>query len=585
MGLNTLETAYVNGQVIDASHINELTLALLGQLVGRDANGVPTPGQSLGTLAIPWGNIYATGLILNGEAIDTSLITALANRIVSGQTRSLSGQPDFLRADGAALACEILGATTDLVLSINNSAVSVTSDLSKTGLSAAPNTNNTAQINDTTMSNDEYAGEYGAAIEEIIIDNVGSEVSALVGQIVAFQTPTGEIFKGYLESATKIINVFRGYYFDDTGTPIERGNLSNNDTITLMKIGYIFVEDNGTTVDVTYTTPSISFTAPSGPSTGDYWFDISNQVWKRYSGIAWEIIDRILIGEIVSDDTNTIASRSYDFSNQFRELNTAEITIKSSEIIETVNREVRVNVYGTELIIDLSKLSWNITTDLETGLTEAASTDYYLYVDSDGQTIISTRKPYYRPDLKGWYHPYHTWRCVSVCFNDSSSDLVAAAHVPYNSEVTEQKVVIKNQSTSPQASASGTVTTCGINTREKDTEIIHISSNQIYVLPGQNDYFIRQYVFAADDAQILFYDVTGSTYREDGEAAFIGSGANAGNFLALKGNLRIDKTRIYEVRAYTQTSNPNGLGRLSHSAAGNPATTNTFLNGEINRSK
>lgn len=432
MSTNTLAT-YSNGDIIDASHPNEITLALKGELVGRNSNGIPTPSQSLGTLAIPWGNVYADGLILNGLAVDTSQITSLPNRVVSGQTRSFSSMPDFLRANGAALEFDVLGATVDLVLSINNTAVSVSSDLNKTGITAAPSTNNTADINDTNISNDLFAGESDEGINELTIDAVGTEVSARVGQIVAFRTPTGEIFRGLLKDSTTITNVFRGFYFNSSGNPIERGNLSNNDTITLMNIGFVFIEDNGTTVDVSYRTPSISYNAPTSPQTGDYWFDISNQVWKRYSGTTFEIINRILVGEIVSDDTNTIASRSLDFSNPYNDFSNIDVDIQTSEIVESRLKSNVVNVYGTQIQIDFNKIQWNITTDLETGLIEAPDTKYFLYLSDEGQTVISDQKPFLRNDLKGKYHPYHSWRCVGEIYNDSSSDIDFVASLQYRS--------------------------------------------------------------------------------------------------------------------------------------------------------
>ena len=424
MSINTLETSYANGQVVDASHINELTLALLGVMVGRNTSGIPTPSQNLGSLAIPYGNFYADGIILGGFALDVSQVTAAPNRIVSGKTRALSSSPDFLRANGSALEFDVLGLTKDLVLTINNTATSVVTDITKTGLSAAPAANNTAAVNDTTMTNDLYAGEFDAEIPDIIIDAALSEVTSLVGQTVAFKTPTGEIFTGFLKSTILITNVFRGYYFDDTGSPIVRGNLSNNDVLTLMKIGWVFVEDNGTTVDVTNLTPVYDFTAPSGPSTGQYWFDISSQVWKRFSGVTFEIIDRILIGHVISDATNTIAQRANDFSNQFRELNNVELEIDTVEIIKSKSEYQRVNVYGTELKIDGTKLSWNITTDLASPLSESASTYYTVYLTDKGEEVLDFERAYWRADLRGWYHPYHSWLKIGEIRNDSSSDIV-----------------------------------------------------------------------------------------------------------------------------------------------------------------
>lgn len=420
MSLNTLETSYVNGQIIDASHINELTLSLLGQFVGRDANGVPTPNQSLGTLAIPWGNLYANGIILDGQAVDTSQITSLPNRIVSGKTRPLSSMSDFIRANGGALEFTVEGDAVDLVLSINNTAVSVSTDLVKAGIVAGPSANNTADVNDTGMASDFFAGEDGSIIT---IDNVGSEFTTKVGQIIALKGPANEIFTGVLKNTSTITNVFRGYYLDSAGTPIKREALSNNDTITLLNIGWVFLEDNGTTIDVSYATPVIAYEAPNSPATGQYWFDIQNQVWKRYSGTSFEIIDRILIGQVVADDTAVIASRSFDFSKQYDDFNNAFVVEQSDEIVTVRELSSRINVYGFEVVHDLTKLSWNITTDLETGLIEAPSTQYYCYVSDEGQPVISDQKPYERLDLKGFYHPYESWRCIAKFFNNSSSDI------------------------------------------------------------------------------------------------------------------------------------------------------------------
>lgn len=422
MALNTLETAYVNGEVIDASHVNELTLALLQDFVGRDANGIPSPLQNLGTLAIPWNNLYAQGIILGGQAIDTSQITSAPNRVVSGATRPLSSLGDFLRADGTTTEYTVLGDTVDLILAINNSAVSVDTDIVVAGVSTAPSTNNTAAINMPGLSGSLYAGELDDFYPEFGIDAVGSEITALTGQVAAFMTEAGEIFQALIKDGTTISNAYRGYYFDDTGTPINRDTITDNELITLLKIGWVFVEDNGTTVDTSYRTPFVSYNAPTSPQSGDYWFDISNQVWKRYSGVSFDIINRILIGQVVSDSTGVIASRSYDFTKDFQEQNNADIEVTSGEIVKTKSEKSLINVYGTELSFDLSKPTWNVTTDLESGVIEAPNTTYFLYLSDEGQEVISDKKPYVRRDLAGRYHPYESWRFVGTVFNDGSQD-------------------------------------------------------------------------------------------------------------------------------------------------------------------
>jgi hypothetical protein len=485
MGTNTLETEYENGDTIDAAHVNELTQAMVGTFVGRGTDGVPALGKSLGSLALPWGNIYASGLILDEVAIDTSLISASPNRIVSGKTRTLSDMPDFLRADGAALEFDLLGLSTNLVVSINNSAVTVSTDITKTGFTAAPSSNNTCAVNDATMSNDKYAGEEGT---EIIIGTVGTEISSRVGQVIALSNGT-EIMMGYVKSATVLSNVKRGLFFDSAGAPLVRANLSNTSTLTILSLGWVFVEDNGTTVDVSYRTPVVSYSSPSSPTTGDYWYDLSNNVWNRYSGASFEIINRILIGVIAANTTACLGARCFDFSNGFSELNNVIVEVSTTEIVKTKNLNHVLNVYGTVLSFINTFPLWNITTNLESPLVEASSTMYYLYISTQGQTVISTERPYHRPDLHGYYHPYHSWRCLGDSYNDGSSNIVFANSYKYNVNYKPRIAVASDTKTSGTAgggSSTGSFLTRTLNTlSDPDGIIIALTSNQLFLAPGK----------------------------------------------------------------------------------------------------
>lgn len=561
MSTNTLETSYTNGSIIDSSHLNEVTLSLLGDFVGRNSSGVPATGNNLGTLALPWGNLYCTGVILGGVALDTSQIVTKANRVVSGASTALSLAPDFLRANGAALSFDVLGLTTNLVLSINNSATTVNTDITKSGLTAAPSTNNTALVNDTLITTSSYAGEYLSGFDGITIDSVGSEISGLVGQIAAFKTAGGEIFKAFVKSATSLTNVFRGYYIDSSGNPTNRGSLSNNDTITLMKLGWIFVEDNGTTVDVTYNTPTISFTSPSSPSTGDYWFDISNQVWKRYSGTAFEIINRILVGEFVSDATNCIATRSYDFDNAYAEQNSVELEIDTTEIIQSTLKASLVNVYGTNIVIDQTQLKWNITTDLESGLTEAVSTEYYLYLSTNGETIMSDKRPYYRPDLKGFYHPYQSWRALGSCWNDGSSNLVALSVGTFNKNVNERFIIVDQKSgVDGGASVAGTWVTRDLNTTYGDL-LAEVSSNQFKLLWGKYRMSSSAPSYAGDGMQSRLYNATLATTVRWGTSERVSSAQAVSTRSTVEDEIISGQNAAYEIQTRVDTAiNPQGLG-------------------------
>ena len=79
-----------------------------------------------------------------------------------------------------------------------------------------------------------------------------------------------------------------------------------------------------------------------------------------------------------------------------------------------------------------SDLDFDITTDLEAGQSEAASTWYYAYIRDNGGTLeahISATPPESNPASKLGYHPgtgsgSTTWRYVGAFFNDASSNVM-----------------------------------------------------------------------------------------------------------------------------------------------------------------
>ncbi len=587
MGNNSLVTRS-SGEIITADFFNDFNTALSGDFIGRNASGVPTSGQNLGTAAIPWGIARFDSLILNGSTLDPSEVTVPSNRVVSGKTNTNSSLTNFLQAAGVGngLSATLLAASTNLVLDINGVSVTFSSDVNITSLSAAPSTNNTCLVDDTLISNDKYAGESDAAIDSITIDTVGSEISSLVGERAAFKTATGEILFAYIKSAAELSDVYRGFYFDDGLAPIERGNLSNNDTLTLMKIGWVFGTNDGATTDVSYVTPVWSKTAPSSPSTGDYWYDMANNTWKRYSGAAFEIISRTLLGQLIMDDTDCIAARSLDAYFSGKEYNNIELEVFSTEIIQVKNLGSILNVYGTELIFSQTLTNWNITTDLESGVSEAASTDFYLYLSDEGEKIISDLRPHKRDDLKGYYHPYESWRCVGVTFNDSSQDLVITSEIPYNS-IKKSALIQTGQegSTGGGTSSTNTEHTRVLNFFRTEDEFGKVSSNILTILPGF--YRMKAYgsVYRVNSHQTYIKNETDSTYPE----AFRGAGMYASssydicNKSRLDGWIRIDTTKQFTLKHWTSGGvATNGLGFAGASAGtGNNSTAEAYASWDI----
>jgi len=430
MGIGTLpdSTTVAAGLIVKSADMLSVISALNGSLVGRNASGVATSGESLGTALYPWGNAFITDLIVGGSSIDVSGLTAAQNRVISGKTRSTSGQPFFLNPNGAAATVTIQGAATTLSVSINGTVTEVTTDIDETGLTTAPATNNTCAINDTSFVDQEWSKYFGEDDSErptITIDTVGTAISSRVGQMISLKTTTSEIMFGFLKSATEFVNVRRGYFFDSSNAPIVRETIANNDTLTLLETGWIFITNDATTVDVTYTTPVYAYTAPGSPATGDYWFDMANETWKRYSGVAFVVINRTLLGVCVQDTSNCIGARSFDFDNSFDDTNTIDAEVFDDENVRSAAPDNLINIYGTLVNVTNTHIEWDNTADMETG-SVAADTEYCLYLTTEGEPVISLEKPYDRPgDLKGRYHPYNNWRYVGKAKTDADSDWLA----------------------------------------------------------------------------------------------------------------------------------------------------------------
>jgi hypothetical protein len=434
MGTGTLNNRSA-GQTILDTFFNDIHGAINGDFVGRNTSGVPTSGQNLGTTALPWGTVRCTGLTINGDAVDTSQLTAPANRVISGKTRTTSDQPAFI-TPSASLAFTLAASTTNLSLDINGSTVTVSTDILVTGLTAAPSSNNTCLSNDALALDSELSRTFGEYENrsELVVDNMGSEIVALVGKFAAFKINDGsndEYFMAFVESSVKLSRINRGYFYNSSLAQINRIKFTENDTITLMKAAWVFVENNGTTVNVTYNPPTYSHASPSSPATGDYWYDLDNQTWKRYDGATFQIINRTLVGVVASNATATVVARCEPFYANHTGLCDFQIDVATTEIIRARHQFAQVEVMGRKINFGQYLPTWNITTDLATSAdmynaTEQASTFYYLYISNEGDTIISDISPYYFPNRKGWYHPHNPWRAVGLAYNNSGSNLITA---------------------------------------------------------------------------------------------------------------------------------------------------------------
>lgn len=364
-------------------------------------------------------------LDLTVTALSASL-SSLDNRVVSGKKSANSNQSLFLKPAGNSDQLTVEGATTNLVHTIKGTQYTLSTDVVASGLTTAPSSNNTALVNNADYADQEYTKTLGEFNTVIPYDTAGSEITGLDGKLAAFKVVgvSTEYFIARIDNAnSQLINAKRGYFFDSSNAPIKRTAFTNNDTITLAKLTWVFLGSDGV-VRVTYNEPIYGAVEPSSPSVGDIWFDTINQIWKRFNSTVYSDDSINFIGLCIQDENgNTVGARSEHFYVNQDETNTVELVYLSATQVRSKFIDNTIGIFGTTLKPRKSHLIWDITADLESGLTEAASTTYHFYIKENGGVVVSDVPPMESfGEIVGLYHSYETWRYVGKIFNNSSSN-------------------------------------------------------------------------------------------------------------------------------------------------------------------
>lgn len=378
--------------------------ALIGQTYWYQS-----PAQSIGSL----------NSLINGISYVPS------NRIISG--RMVTDQPMFLVPSVSANTVTLKATSVNLDTYINGTVYNFTADASLSGMSLAVSSNNTCLVNDATLSGQQSSKAQGERGTFINIDSIGSAITALNGQYAAFKHSTEYFIAEVDTSNNRLKNTWRGVGFDNTDTWVSRTAMSDDDTITLMKLAWIFGLNSGG-LDITYNKPSVSYQAPTSPSVGDYWQDLSVQQWKKYNGSSWVNQSAIMLGLCIQDTSHCVCARSFDFFKGYATLNDMELEYVDSTDVRVSRIGTKVSVYGTVWSYDYDFVKWNTTNQLDTGESLSISTTYYCYITDKGDRFISTVQPYDRRfDLLGAYHPAKPWRCVGEFQTDGSSNVTSSS--------------------------------------------------------------------------------------------------------------------------------------------------------------
>ncbi len=411
--------------------------ALVNDVVPRNSGGSPeSEAGRLGTETYQWDELHVkNNVYINGLPISTSsggsdlALTDSRNYVLSGRTRaSDDNTPIYLLPSGSTNTCTISASSTTLEVLINGAATQFTSDVTITGLQSAPSSNNTCLVNDAGFTSQTFT----SVIREIPIDTIGTEITALNGKVAGFSIGATEYFLAVVDTTNSYLLIDRrGSFINSSGVAFQRQTIADNATITLMKTAWVFAENTGTTGAVTYNNPYVSGTAPTSPSTGDYWYDLANSEWKVWSGSAWNSSNRVLIGVVLINSSGVaVASRCIDFRKAFNNKNSLVLRKFNNGVLMSDSTYNEISVYGNYLSIT-NPILWNMASDLGDGLSEASSTTYYFYLTHQGKPFITNLIPEWREDLQGAYHPYKSYRFVAECANDGSSNLGTPVNSAY----------------------------------------------------------------------------------------------------------------------------------------------------------
>lgn len=429
------------------------------------------------------------------NAVGTGLTN---NRLVSGRVRgSGSNQPIFLVPNGAAKTVTLKGSTTNFLYYVNGTEYTISTDVTLTNLTAAAASNNTCLINDSLAAGDlytKYAGEDGSVIP---VDAMGSSITALIGTFAAFKLAGAatEYFIAYVKSSTELSKVQRGYFFDSTDTPVKRTTYSDNNVITLLKLTWVFAQTDGT-LTATYNNPTWSKDTPTSPAAFDFWYDIANNTWKVYGVSSFSTANAHLVGVCAQDTSNTIAARSFEFFANYDATNTHELQYDTASAVKSRFPGATISVWGTTIKDDRNIRTWDMTLDLDSGVTENSSTFYFLYITDSGDVVISDIRPYdRREDLLGFYHPHNSWRCVGQLYNDGSSNIDAGlvnsyfsryGQIPLRQDAAAAHIEVRDKIIRLSGATAAEYLPPAAKTKGQEFVIIHggTSLTQVYTLTG-----------------------------------------------------------------------------------------------------
>ena len=428
MGTNSFisNDQYDPGDEILGEHITQFKDALNGVLVGRQ-NDVPSAGQNLGSESIPFGSLHCQQVRIGNQVLDASSQTVPGHRITGGRTSTQSSNGRFV--DITLNQARILGKEVPFSAVANGRTFTIDTDIAMSptlGFAGAANTRETTLADVPATGDAKRFGEpdYAIGNQELNLAASVSQIANRVGEFAAFRIGT-ELVYAYILSSQKLRVVSRQYFIGPNNFIPPRADYATGTKVEILRTGWIFADaDSPDTPEITYNSPIRSTRQPANPKTGDYWYDIRVDRWKRYDGTDWISVNRLPIAVVCSDSTRMVGFRCFDFFRRFAKLNEIEFE-RISDTEYMVSRGGRVSVFG--IVQDVPRFAvFDIESDTEDGVTVQSMGRFHGYRNERGEFKASDKIPVWREDLGGYYHPYENWLAVLNLYNNSkdSTELV-----------------------------------------------------------------------------------------------------------------------------------------------------------------
>lgn len=561
MGTNNLIIDVADSDQVEVDHVNQYGLALEGDLVPRKDGTPANRAGALGSAIHQWSEVHAQSLVVDGQSLDVSAVQGERYQIISGRTFPTGPAPDFLRAqaDGSV---KLLAASTPLSLVINNKNIEIDTDIDF-AVSAGPNTANTLNF---YINYRNRGGYEGIVIGTALPENLNNKwvafkygVEIFFGKYVPsyyFFNPRLFLPDDYFEPG--IIDVLTVGFVGRNGLIQQNLDFPASNAANLLNLGWVFIIDDKS-VDVTYSRPVFSFTEPTRPSTGDYWFDARAMVYKKHNGTSFVAANAVLVGLVVSDDSGAIATKCFDFNRNYSSNPDVTINRIDDNKASLGGNSGPISVYGSAIT---ERINADITWDMETLASKENGTNYYAYLTHEGEPLISTDRPIYLSRLKGFYSNANGNLCVGVLPTNGSGNLVYVRSLQSN-DISKFRLTQEQKDANEMLSANFQIhgLISGLNYKATINVTSDVAGTYIFendgttALPGPSQRRISPYLFtrelAADEERTSIV-----TFKAETNLVWVNFSAPANGLGTVTFNIELEEFSQEDISFVTTNIEP-----------------------------